>query len=226
MNTLATPLGGKISYFLQEIGPSNSHRFLNKGQAIHGMERFIHLQGGFKSGAFEKSFGILKTNGESVVVRLIRNEALVLPTEVRAFRKLYDTELKYYQNVGEIIPVCEGWIYTRKRFSGLSLDEYIVNSSLGKKRNISELKSQDLKLFLSLFQEAKMFPNILPKEAKSVLVNFRRPFFGIGSSVSVVYTSLTENKETGKEAIEYLHDLLYELLDHRLYNQIRTRYGI
>lgn len=226
MNTLATPLGGKISYFLQEISPSSPHRFLNQGHAIHGMERFIQLNGKFISGAFEKSFGVQKSNNEPVVVRLIRNEALMNSSEIKAFRKLYDIELKYYQNVSEIIPVREGWIYTRKHFSGTSLDEYINSSNLRLKTNISELGSTDLKLFLRLFEEASLFPNILPKEAKSVLVNFQKPFFGIGGSVSVVYTSLIEGEDTEMEAIDYLHNLMCKLLDYRLYDQIRNRYGI
>ena len=172
--------------------------------------------------------------GDSVVklIRLLPQDQRGMGDHQSNFEKLYQKELAYYGDMGEISELSEakeGLYYFRDFVERATLADFVSKSGLDKKSKVEDLGSEDLKFILQVFksvQELEQSHSQL-NEQNILVLNKRRGLLRRGGGqADIRFVGFTSEDATPAKMVEDTHAAFSRILGEQFYASFRKQFQL
>jgi hypothetical protein len=181
-------------------------------ERIYPNSEFILLKGKIKGSNIDRVFRIISSN-ELEEINNLQN-----------FRRLYERESNYYNNVSKIFRSNFGLFYYRDFLEGDTLEEYIEKNNIDQKENLKDLSSDDLKLIFHLWKEVKELDfSFVDFHAGNILVT-KVIKWNLNEEIGVKLVGIRSSVSTKKEMEDQLHNILDKLLYEGVYEAFKQKF--
>lgn len=167
-----------------------------------------------------------KKTKELKVLRLCTPQKKNEPEAKQKFQHLFEKELDYYGELGDIKEAEEGLFYLRPYFERNTLKEYVRKTEISNKRVIEQLGSSELKLILMVMKEINdlQVPHADINENNILVITKRR--WGMSKDMSIRFVGFTSEDVSKEEMEKQCHKMWERLLGEGFYKQFRGKFNL
>ena len=184
---------------------------------VVALSHFFVIQKWYATHEFLQFSGKLKSNNESVVVRVLKKQHQA--TGKDNFRVLHEREAAYYKNVSSLLEESFGWYYMCPFLEGELLETHIKRIGINQKYSLNELTSSDLELILAIWKEVQSLPFSCPLGKENFLVHTRRRL-NLSKIIEVKIIGINTQTIDADESEKRINAMLEALLGQSLYHEL------
>ncbi|MEL6849557.1 MAG: hypothetical protein AAFP92_13640 [Bacteroidota bacterium] len=175
---------------------------------------------------FATKKAVAKSDQEVRVVRVLASKDLNDQGKKDRFFKLYEKELKYYQEMSEIEPSQEGLFYHRAFIERTTLKDYVKRMGLDKKLDIDALNSSDLKFILQVFKEVRELPTGHANLSEDNILVVSKRKWNLQKNVEIRFVGFTADDASKEQMTEQTHKVFAKLLGESFYKDFRQKFQL
>ena len=184
---------------------------------VVALSHLFVIQKWYATHEFLQFSGKLKSNNESVVVRVLKKQHQ--DTGKDNFRVLHEREAAYYKNVSSLLQESFGWYYTSPFLEGELLETYIKRTGIDQKYTLNELTSSDLELILAIWKEVQSLPFNCPLGKENFLVQTKRRL-NFSKIIEIKIIGINTQTIDAEESEKRINAMLEALLGQSLYHEL------
>ncbi|MEM7660017.1 MAG: hypothetical protein AAF399_28160, partial [Bacteroidota bacterium] len=198
----------------------------NKDRPKVSLNDVFLIKGSLPDPEFSTKRVTFHADQEVRVVRVLGLREKEDDAKVAAFYKLYEKELKYYENLSEVSEAKEGTYYYRPFFERHTLADHIQKAGLDSKKRLEDLSSTDLKFILQVFKEVQELPITHANLSEENILILAKRKWNLQKNMEIKFVGFTSEEATKEEMIEQTHAVFAKLMGKKLYQDFRSKFQL
>ncbi len=222
--SLVQPHIGKVEVPPQ-VSP-DSGKDTTPSNSVPILSSLFEVRGVLPDNEFQTKKVYDKKTKELRVLRLCSKQKKNDTESKKKFQHLYEKELAYYGELGDIKEVEEGSYYLRPYFERNTLKEYVRRTEISNKKSIEQLGSSELKLILMVMKEINdlQISHVDINENNILVITKRR--WGMNKDMSIKLVGITSEDIPREDMIAQSHRMWERLLGEGFYKHFREKFNL
>ena len=197
-----------------------------KKPALISLSDIFVIKGSLPDEEFATKRATFHADSDPKVVRLLPAAKAADPQAHIRFQHLYEKELAYYGDMSEITEAKEGKYYYRGYLERTTLKEHAQRLGLGKKQQLEDLSSADLKFILQVFKEVRELPVSHAALTEETILIMSKRRWNLAKDMEIRFVGFTADDATPEEMIESTHQAFARIIGQDLYQAFRKQFQL